>query len=47
MWDEKYMYVINGRLDITEEKIIKLEDKAIVTIKIKHTKKKFKWKEHK
>lgn len=27
MWNEKELGVINGRLDITEEKIIKFEDK--------------------
>ena len=34
--------VITGRLDISEKKIIKFEDKAIKTIKIRHTRKKFK-----
>lgn len=35
---KKYMDVNDGRLDIAEENIIKLEDKAIEAIKIKQTK---------
>lgn len=34
--------VITGRLEVSEKKIIKFEDKAIKTIKIRHNKKKFK-----
>lgn len=35
---KKYMDMNDGRLDIAEENIIKLEDKAIEAIKIKQTK---------